>query len=168
MAYYDDSPSKNFSRTFFGVDYLNPYDNRSMNRIKWHLNKLDMVKYKPRFLHRRYMLFLEQLASVDMESDNPFEDLPKHNKYLRARFLKRHRLNLVKNIWSKKGSIFKRQIQKYHMPIPDYFYRQTVLNKRMDLISPLNPKKLNFTYDKPFPPVGILEKDKAFKLYDIE
>lgn len=168
MAYYADSPSKNFSRTFFGVDFLNPYDNREVDHIKWHMNKLDMVKFKPRFLHRRYMLFLEQLATVDMESDNPFEDMPKHNKYLRARFMKRHRLNLIKNIWNKKGSVFKRQIMKYRMPISDYFYRQFILHKRHNLVSPLDPEKLLFSYAKPFPPVGILEKALAFKLYDIE
>jgi len=34
MAYYGDSPSKNNSQALFGVDYLNPYDNRDLDRIK--------------------------------------------------------------------------------------------------------------------------------------
>jgi len=98
MAYYDDSPSKNFSRAFFGVDYLNPYDNRHIDRIKWHMNRLDFVKYKVRYMHRRYMLFLEELI-VEMDQEEPDPDKPpRHDMYARNRFLRRHRLNVLKNI----------------------------------------------------------------------
>jgi len=35
-------------------------------------------------------------------------------------------------------------------------------------LNPLNPRKLRATYDKPFPPIALLAKDKAFRLFDIE
>jgi hypothetical protein len=167
MAYYGDSPSKNFSRAFFGVDYLNPHDNRDLDRIKWHMNRLDFVKYKVRYMYKRYMLFLDQLVG-DMDSEDPLENMPKHDMYKRARFLRRHRLNVLKNVWNRTGSEFKRQIFKHRMPNYDRFYRKKILNSRIEFLNPLNPKKLYFSYDKPFPPVAILEKDRAFKIYDLE
>jgi hypothetical protein len=54
------------------------------------------------------------------------------------------------------------------MPNIDRFYRKKILRRRVEFLNPLNPRKLLFNYERPFPPVGILEKDKAFKLYDLE
>jgi hypothetical protein len=69
------------------------------------------------------------------------------------------------NIKSKFG--FKRQILKYHLPSIDWYYKRKILNSRSNFISPINPKTVTVSFDRPQPPVAILDKHKAFQLYDL-
>jgi len=82
--------------------------------VKWHLNKLDLVKFKVRVQQTRYLQFLDDLL---MGEQNPDEPKPKTNFRRRALFFRRHKLNILDNVYSKLG--FKRQVLKYHLPSID-------------------------------------------------
>jgi len=52
-----------------------------------------------------------------MGEQNPDEPKPKTNFRRRALFFRRHKLNILDNVYSKLG--FKRQVLKYHLPSID-------------------------------------------------
>jgi hypothetical protein len=105
---------------------------------------------------------LDDILVSDQDPDAP---KPKNNLYRRALFFRRHKLNILDNIPSKFG--FKRQVLKYHLPRIDWYYKRKILNSRINFISPISPKTVTVSFDKPSPPVAILDKYKAFKIYDM-
>jgi len=46
-------------------------------------------------------------------------------------------------------------------------YKKKILNSRINFISPISPKTVTVSFDKPKPPVAFLDKHEAFRIYDL-